>query len=107
MRRAGLEEADLVVPVPDTAKAAGDAFAYAAAGPATGGVPNTDPLRGAAYRLVATNVQYFDRPGMTVAAVGVALLLRNHWALPAGILGRRVCEVLLSYGMHQQHEETD
>jgi hypothetical protein len=44
----------------------GDAFAYGASGPRTGGLPNTDPLRGTANRYVASWVLYMDAPGVTV-----------------------------------------
>ena len=45
----------------------GDAFAYAASGPTTGGLPNTDPLRGPANHLTVHRINYFDPPGVTVA----------------------------------------
>jgi len=44
----------------------GDAFAYGASGPRTGGLPNTDPLRGPANRYLASWVLYMDAPGVTV-----------------------------------------
>lgn len=53
---------------PSWSQCTGDPFAYAAAGPTTGGVPNTDPLRGPAMRFVSTDVNYIDAPGVTVAA---------------------------------------
>ena len=47
---------------PDWAQGVGDSHAYAASGPATGSVPNTDPARGDAYRFVTTRTIYFDPP---------------------------------------------
>ena len=45
----------------------GDAFAYAASGPATGPLPNTDPLRGPASKFILDQFFYFDTPGLGVA----------------------------------------
>ncbi|MHC4513227.1 MAG: hypothetical protein ACYTGW_04600 [Planctomycetota bacterium] len=44
----------------------GDGFAYGASGPTTGGLPNTDPLRGPANNYVASWVLYMDAPGVTM-----------------------------------------
>ena len=52
---------------PSWSQCTGDAFAYSASGPATGRLPNTDPLRGVANRLTIDQSFYFDGPGLTVA----------------------------------------
>lgn len=44
----------------------GDPFAFAASGQATGTLPNTDPLRGEAFRFILDRVIYYDEPGMTL-----------------------------------------
>jgi hypothetical protein len=63
---------------PTWAQCTGDAFAYAASGPQTGGLPNTDPLRGPANHLTNFRIAYFDAPGMTpVRAAARANEARN------------------------------
>jgi len=67
----------------------GDAFAYAASGPATGGMPNTDPLRGPANRYVATNTSYFDGPGLTTQNAIAQVKLAQNPLVVRGVPGFR------------------
>lgn len=61
---------------PSWAQCTGDGSAFAAAGPTTGAVANTDPNRGPAQVLTTTRVLYVDAPGRTVADAEA----RNSWA---------------------------
>lgn len=53
---------------PSWMQCTGAGFAYAAAGPRTSALPNTDPLRGTANNLTGYSIVYFAAPGLNLAA---------------------------------------